>query len=132
MRIDNRHERLIAAPPERVAELIRDLDSVWPTELAPAPVPRQPGLYDAEPMLWQEVDRPGATRAFRVVAPAWLEAEHWFELEPGESGTVLRHTVAGEATGQYEDVWRRRIEPLHDRILEALLDNAEAAVGSGR
>jgi hypothetical protein len=28
-------------------------------------------------------------------------------------------------------IWRERIEPLHDRIHEALLDNIEAAVASG-
>jgi hypothetical protein len=35
--------------------------------------------------------------------------------------------VAGEALGQYEALWRDRIEPLHDRVLEALLDNVEAS-----
>jgi hypothetical protein len=45
--------------------------------------------------------------------------------------TVVRHTVEGCAVGEYETIWRERIEPLHDLIREALLDNVEAAFGSG-
>ena len=44
---------------------------------------------------------------------------------------MLRHIIEGQAHGRYEAIWRDRIEPLHDRILEALLDNVEAAVASG-
>ncbi len=45
--------------------------------------------------------------------------------------TVVRHTIEGRAAGKYEAIWCERIEPLHDRILEALLDNIEAAAASG-
>jgi hypothetical protein len=128
MKIDNRHERLIAASPERVAALLSDLDRVWPTQLAPVPVEREQGVFRAGQMLWQEIDRPGAVRAFRVVAPEALRAEHWFEVEPQGGGTVARHIVAGQAVGAFEAVWRQRVEPLHDRILVALLENVEAAV----
>lgn len=129
MKIHNRHERLIAAPPERVEELVFAFHSLWPTENGRAPVLQDPGFYRAGSMLWQEVDRPGAVRAFRVVEPVGLQQiEHWFELEPREDGTILRHTVAGQVTGEYEEVWRERIEPVHDRTLEALLDKAESAI----
>jgi carbon monoxide dehydrogenase subunit G len=64
-----------------------------------------------------------------VVGPDELMGEHWFELEPAEGATVLRYTIEGRAVGKYEAIWRERIEPLHNRILEALLDNVEAAVG---
>ncbi len=78
-------------------------------------------------MLWEEIDRPGAARAFRVVRPDEIRAEHWFEVAPADGGAVLRHVIDGRADGRYEAIWRDRIEPLHDRILEALLDNVEAA-----
>jgi hypothetical protein len=42
-------------------------------------------LYDAGLMLWEEFDRPGAARAFRVIRPDELQAEHWFELEPAKA-----------------------------------------------
>jgi hypothetical protein len=127
MRIRNEHERTVAAPPERIAELIADFGPIWPTDIAPAPGRREDGLYDAGLMVWEEVDRPGAARAFRVVRPDEIRAEHWFELEPAKGGAVLRHVIDGCAAGKYEAIWRDRIEPLHDRILEALLDNVEAA-----
>jgi hypothetical protein len=131
MKIKNRHERIVAAPPERIAALIADFDRVWPTQIAPAPRRQGHRLYDAGPMLWEEFDRPGAARAFRVVRPDELHGEHWFELEPGEDATVVRHTLDGCAAGQYEAIWRERIGPLHDLILEAILDNIEAAAASG-
>ena len=81
-------------------------------------------------MLWEEFDRPGAARAFRVVRPEALQGEHWFELELAHGATLLRHTIEGYATGTYEAIWRERIEPLHDLILEALLDNVEAAASA--
>jgi hypothetical protein len=131
MKIRNRHERTVAASPERIAALIADFGLVWPVRIAP--VPRRQGhrLYDAGLMTWEEFDRPGAVRAFRVVRPDELRAEHWFELEPAGSATVLRHTVEGDAAGKYEAIWRDRIEPLHDLIMEGLLDNVETAAASG-
>ncbi len=130
MKIRNRHERIVAAPPERIAALIADFDRVWPTEIAPAPRLQGQRLYDAGLMLWEEFDRPGAARAFRVVRPDALQAEHWFELELAEGATVVRHTVEGRAVGKYEAIWCERMEPLHDLILEAFLDNVEAALAS--
>jgi hypothetical protein len=131
MKIRNRHERIVAAPPERIAALIADFDRVWPTEIAPAPRLQAHRLYDAGLMLWEEFDRPGAARAFRIVRPEELQGEHWFELERADGATVVRYTVEGRAVGKYESIWCERIEPLHGLILEALLDNVEAAVASG-
>jgi hypothetical protein len=131
MKIRNCHERMVAAPPARIAALIADFDRVWPTKLAPAPRRQGPRLYDAGLMVWEEFDRPGAARAFRVVRPDGLQGEHWFELELADGTTVVRHMIEGGAVGRYEAIWCDRIGPLHDRILEALLDNVEAAVASG-
>lgn len=127
MRIRNRHERVISTTPKRVAGLVSDFGAIWPTELAPSPRPLGDGRYREGPMVWEEFVRPGAIRAFRVVHPEELRGEHWFEAEPVAGGTLVRHTVDGEASGDYEAIWRERIEPQHDRILEAMLDNIEAA-----
>ncbi len=128
MKITNRHERILMAPPERIAPLIADFDRIWPTEIEPAPRRVGDRLYEAGSMLWEEFDRPGALRAFRVIRPDELRAEHWFEVESAAGATVLRHTVEGYAVGRYEALWRERIEPSHDVELEAILDNVEAAV----
>ena len=127
MKIFNRHERLIAAPPERIAPLVADFSVIWPAQLAPVPRPLGDRRYDTGLMLWEETERPGAIRAFRVLSPGELQAGHWFELVPAEGGMLLRHTVEGTATGAYEQLWPERIEPLHNRILEALLDNVPSA-----
>jgi hypothetical protein len=131
MQVRNRHERIVAAPPERIAALIADFGRVWPTQIAPAPRRQGRRLFDTGPMLWEEFDRQGAARAFRVARPDELKAEHWFELRAVGGATVLRHTVEGQAAGKYEAIWRERIEPLHDLIMEALLDNVEAEIASG-
>jgi hypothetical protein len=131
MKIRNIHERAIAAPAGRIVTLIADFDRIWPTQIGPAPRPRGHRIYQAGTMIWEEFDRPGAARAFRVLQPRELRLEHWFELEPAAGATVLRHTVEGSAVGPYETIWRDRIEPGHDLELEALLDNVEAAAASG-
>jgi len=128
MKIRNIHERTIAATPEQIAQLLADFDGIWPTQLAPAPRAQSERLYKTSMMLWQEYDRPGAARAFRVLSPAELQGEHWFELERVPAGTVIRHTVQGEALGDCEAIWQDRIEPAHDIILEAVFDNIETAL----
>ena len=128
MKIRNVHERTIAATPEQIAQLLADFEGIWPTQIAPAPRAQGERLYKTSVMLWQEYDRPGAARAFRVLSPAELQGEHWFELERVPAGTLIRHTVQGEALGDYEAIWRDRIAPAHDVILEAVFDNIETAL----
>lgn len=134
MRVRNRHERVISATPQQLAGLLSDFDAIWPTQLAPAPRPLGDGRYQASPMLWEEFQRPGAIRAFRVIVPEELQGQHWFEVQEVQAvqavagGTLVRYTIDGEAFGKYEAIWRDRIQPRHDRILEALLDNLQAAV----
>jgi hypothetical protein len=128
MKIMNRHERILTAPPERIAPLIADFDRIWPTEIGPAPRRVDDRLYQAGRMLWEEFDRPGALRAFRVIKPDGLRLEHWFEAEAAGGAMVLRHTVEGYADGRYETIWRERIEPGHDEVLEAIFDHVEAAL----
>lgn len=127
MKIRNVHERRIAAPPEWVAAFIADFDRIWPAQIGPAPRPEGDHLYRAGRMLWEEFDRPGAARAFRVLEPGELQVEHWFEVEPAAGATVLRHTIEGQAVGGYEAIWRERIEPGHDVEIEVILDHVEAA-----
>jgi hypothetical protein len=72
MEIRNIHERTIAAPPGPIAALIADFDRIWPVQFGPAPRSRGNRMYQAGTMTWEEFDRPGAARAFRVLAPAGL------------------------------------------------------------
>jgi hypothetical protein len=131
VKIGKVHERTMNASAEQLEAIVADMDGVWPTQISPAPYP-DGELLQAGTMRWQEFDRPGALRAFRVVSPPQLRADHWFEVEPVEDGTVLRHTIDGEAFGEYEAIWRDRIAPLHDMVLEALLDNVQQIVERAR
>jgi hypothetical protein len=128
MKVRDCHERWVAAAPDRITALIADFDLVWPAQLAPTPREVGPGRYDAGLMIWQEVERPGAARAFRVASPEEIRGEHWFELVPDGSGTVVRHTIEATAAGRYEAVWAERIGPKHGVIMEALLDKVQALV----
>lgn len=127
VKIFNVHERTIEATPGQLEAVVADLDGIWPKQISPAPCP-DGELLRTGTMRWREFDRPGALRAFRVVSPPELRAEHWFEVEPVKDGTVLRHTIDGEAFGEYEAIWRDRIEPGHNLVLEALLDNVQQIV----
>ena len=128
MKVISVHERVFAATAEELAALVADFGRIWPTEIEAAPRPVGGRVYQAGTMAWEEFDRPGAIRAFRVVSPAGLRVEHWFDLERVDEGVRLRHTLAGEAVGEYETIWRQRIAPAHDRVLDALLDKIEAAL----
>jgi hypothetical protein len=128
MKIAVSHQRALAATPERISALIADLDRVWPHDIASAPRPQGSGVYDTGLMRWEEFDRPGAIRAFRVTQPAGLHGEHWFELIVSDGTPVLRHTVEGTASGAFAAIWKARIARLHDQILEALLDKVQQAL----
>ena len=127
MKVDNVHERLLPAAPEAVTALFADLDRLWPTPAFPAPEP-EGDLLRLGAMLWQPVERAGSPLAYEIVEPEQFRASHWFEINGSEGGTVLRHTVRGEAVGAFEPVWRDRIEPLHDAYMEAVLDRAQEAL----
>jgi hypothetical protein len=94
MSISNSHERIIAATPERIAATVADFDGIWPTQIAPTPRPQGRCLYDAGLMLWEEFDRPGATRAFRVIRPEGLQAKHLGSMtRSGRNGSSRFTTV---------------------------------------
>jgi hypothetical protein len=127
MKVHNVHERKLTAPPEQVAALFENMDPLWPTEVFPAPEAEEGGLRIG-PMLWQPVERVDAVAAFRIADPDEFPAEHWFAVESdGAGGTTLRHTVAGEAVGAFEPIWREQVEPIHDAYIEALFDRAQEA-----
>ena len=128
MKIAVSHQRALAAAPKRISALIADFDRIWPRDIAPPPRPRAPSVYDAGPMRWEEFERPGAIRAFRVTRPSGLRGEHWFELVVSGRTPVLRHTVDATASGTFAAIWRARIARLHDQILKALLDNVQQAL----
>jgi hypothetical protein len=58
-----------------------------------------------------------------------VEGGHRLEVEPAETGAVvLRHVAEGRMSGRMLVAWPLVIRPLHDALLEDLLDHAELAV----
>ena len=122
MRITNVHERKLAASPEQVEALFEDIDGIWPD---PPPVQEGTALR-VGPMLWERYNRGLTTLSWRITSPRDLPAVHWFDIHPdGNGGTLLRHTVEGQAIGECEALWRDEIEPLHNAYIEALFDRTE-------
>jgi hypothetical protein len=65
--------------------------------------------------------RPHERLVFRFTEPRGLHGGHRFEARDG----VLRHTIEGDARGLMTLGWPLVIRPLHDALLEDLLDRAE-------
>jgi hypothetical protein len=61
---------------------------------------------------------------FRFTAPAGLHGHHEFTI----SGDSLIHVLAGTLHGWARLSWPLVFRPLHDALLEQLLDRAELAV----
>lgn len=127
MKVVRVHQRMFDATPEQLAALIADFATAWPVHILPPPRPEGHLLWNVGLQRWQEFDRPGALRAFRVLGPPELQGEHWFETERVEDRTLLRHTIDGECA--VDAMWRE-IEPRHDLMMEALLDNVERLVAA--
>ena len=122
MRVTNVHERRLAASPEQVEALFEDVDAIWPD---PAPVKEGTALR-VGPMLWERYNRGLTTLAWRVTSPPDLRAVFFFDIHPdGNGGTLLRHTVEGQANGECEALWRDELEPKHNAFIEALFDRTE-------
>jgi hypothetical protein len=129
MRVVDVHERELPAPPEVVAPLVDDLDRIWP-------VNRWPALrWDGDEarfgfMRWNVVAREPGRLVFDIRAPRGITGEHRFEVAPAAGGAaILRHTVDVDTHGSAQLTWPLAIGPLHDALLEDVLDRAEESVG---
>jgi Polyketide cyclase / dehydrase and lipid transport len=133
--VRNVHQRLIAAPPERVASLLETLasddDRVWPHDRWVAlrlDGPLAPGSRGGHGPIRYEVARvePGRLVEFRFPRRSGFRGLHRFEIEPNGDGTVIRHVLEGTIHGRTRVVWPLVIRPLHDALLEDALDKVES------
>ena len=141
--VRNVHQRLVPAPPERVGEVLETLgsdgDRLWPHERWVAMRMKdglEQGSRGGHGRIRYEVARhePGRLVEFRFPQRSGFRGMHRFELEPNGRGTVLTHTLEGTTHGRNRIVWPLVIRPMHDALLEDLLDKAEreaAAVDRG-
>jgi len=133
--IRNVHERTIEAPADEVGALLdavgRDGDRLWPS---PPWVPMRldgPVAVGAAgghgPVRYRVTEHePGRRVRFAFDPKLGLMGYHELTVEPAGGGRcMVRHVLAGEATGSMRVLWPLAVRWLHDAVLEDLLDNAE-------
>lgn len=135
MNVLNIHERTLDAPFSAVGKLIDTLssprDALWPRDKwipmkfdRPLAVGAVGGHGPIRYMV--EAYTPGNTVRFRFTGPSGFNGYHEFEIIEKESEkTLLRHTIRMNATGIGLLTWALVFRPLHDALLEDLLDRAQ-------
>ena len=141
MRVLNVHRRVLAAAPADVWALLLTLgapdDLLWPADSWP------PVRFDRSPLavgsrgghgpIRYEVAaiEPGRRLVFRFLGPAGFDGTHAFEVLPQTTGgSELLHTITMDARGVAILSWPLVFGPLHDALLEDLLDRAAALTGT--
>lgn len=135
--VRNTHQRVIAAPAELLGELVDTLggprDRLWPS---PAWEPMRldrPLSVGADgghgPIRYQVSEyEPGRRVRFTFHPETGFRGHHELVVEPLPDGnTLLRHQADAVALGTSRLAWPLAIRPVHDAMVEDLLDNAEHA-----
>lgn len=134
MRIENVHAREYAAAPERLAALLESIldpdRSIWPSPPWPA-LALDRGLAVGSrgghgPIRYTvSAHEPGRRVRFAFDPAGGFDGWHELALD----GRRLVHTLRCEARGRALLKWLALIRPLHDALLEDLLDRAADALG---
>lgn len=137
----NVHEREIAADAEVLGRALDALgrpgDRLWPSpQWWPMELDRPVAVGASGghgPVRYRVVaHEPGGRVRFEVRPTLGLHGYHEFTVEPRGAGRcAVRHEVVGRMTGTMRVLWPLAVRPLHDAVLEDLLDNAER-LGTGR
>jgi hypothetical protein len=127
------HRRHYGAPPEHLGALLDTLagsnDQLWPRDRWPAlrldrglhvgsrgghgPIRYTVGAYT-----------PARHVRFDFTAPRGFDGWHAFDVETRRDGSELRHTIEMRVHGVARLTWPVVFRPLHDALLEDLLDRA--------
>lgn len=139
MRVRNVHQRTLVASPEEVGALLDTLaspdDALWPKDQWPAMRFDRPlgvGAVGGHGPIRYTVEayEPGRWIRFRFTAPAGFLGTHAFNVVPMSGDqTALRHTIAMRVQGWAVVSWPVFYRPLHDALLEDVLDRAERTLG---
>jgi hypothetical protein len=135
MRVHNVHSRELAAPSERIWEMVAALgsaeDELWPTERWPtSPIvfdrPIGPGASGGHGLIRYSVEdwEPGRRVGFRFAPGSGLDGVHGFEID----GAQLTHVLDARVSWRLRPLYRVLIKA-HDTLVEDLLDKAERATG---
>jgi hypothetical protein len=133
MRMSNVHERRIAAPTARVGTLLDTLassdDRFWPHENWPAirlDRPLQVGATGGHGTGPYTVTSYAPGKHIRFEFGGERDGYHEFTLEEaGDNTSLLRHTLKAKLTVRSAYRWYVHIRPLHNALIEDLLDKVE-------
>ncbi|OLT44239.1 hypothetical protein BJF85_20395 [Saccharomonospora sp. CUA-673] len=134
MGVVNVHERRFAVPQDQVGALIDALagddDPVWPGKLwPPLRLDRPLGVGATGghgPVRYHVIAYvPGRWVRFSFDRPTGFDGVHEFTALTDGDHTVLRHLIAMRVHGTARLSWPLVYGPLHDALLEDLLDRAE-------
>ena len=133
--IRNVHERTIAAPADSLGPLLdglgRDGDRLWPCDRWDPMILDRPLALGADgghgPIRYTVTEYvPGRRVRFTFGRSTGIAGFHELAIEelPGEQCRV-RHVLLGRPTGVMRLLYGVLVEPVHDAVVEDLLDNAE-------
>lgn len=141
--IHNIHERTIPAPAADLGPLLDGLgrpgDRLWPSDRWDPMVLDRPLAVGADgghgPIRYTVTEyEPGRRVRFVFRRATGIAGFHELSIEELPGGTSrMRHLLHGRAHGRMRLLFPVLVEPLHDAVVEDLLDNAERqATGTAR
>lgn len=137
--VRNVHRRALGIAPKQGEALLRSLasheDRLWPGDKwwpqrfegglsAGAKGGHGPVKYKVESVAPRQV-------VYRFPTRGWFRGTHQFDLvaHPTGDGCELVHTLDGRLHGRGLLLWPLLVRPLHDALLEDVMDRAETATG---
>ena len=132
MNVLNVHERRLLTSPEDAWRLIANLggkhELLWPDHWPPIRFDRQLGLgaIGSHGIIGYYVEQysPPELIRFRVTHPKSFDGYHEFRIVPQVDNVIFRHTVRIRLRGAATWLWLLVINPLHDAMVEDIMDRA--------
>ena len=130
--IVNVHERKLPASPEQVGALIDRFftadDRLWPADRWPM---RRSGelrvgaVCHHDDVRYTVTEYEPGQRLWFTFTEIDVTGGHGFDVLAEDGATRLRHTLRGRPHRSMRIMWPLLVRPIHDALLEDLLDNAE-------
>lgn len=134
----NVHHRVLAIPIAKGEELLRSLashedrlwpgDKWWPQRFEGGLTPGARGGHG--PVKYEVESVSPRSVVYRFPRRGWFRGTHRFDLQRHPAGCELVHTLEGTLHGKGLLLWPLFVRPLHDALLEDVLDRAQAAAGT--
>jgi len=138
MKIFNRHDRIIPAPPEAVGSVIDSLsgpeDALWPRDVWPPMVldgALAVGAAGGHGPVRYRVSEfvPGRRAAFQFDNDGLMggvDGRHFFEVVSRRDRVVIRHDLEGDCGLPMWLKWTLLVKPLHNSLIEDAFDKVES------